>query len=64
MSRNEWRKVLDSQIKEKISRKEGTKQNEFSLDKERVDIAKQSLEEELKIKENEKKKRQNEMWES
>ena len=53
--------ILDSQIKEKKSRKENLHQNDYLLDKERINFAKQSLEEELKIKENEKIKRQHEM---
>lgn len=64
MNRKEWRAILDSQIQEKKCLREKKVQCEIGLDIERIDIAKKSLEEELKIKENERQKRQNEMWES
>jgi hypothetical protein len=64
MNRDQWRAVLDSQITEKNKLKQKYKKIESDLDQQRVEMAKKSLEEELKIKETEKQKRQNEMWES
>ena len=64
MNRDEWRSILDSQIQEKKALKAGHMRSEVGLDQERIDMAKKSLEEELQIKENERKKRQHEMWES
>ena len=64
MNKEEWRKILDGQINEKKNIKEKSKNQDIGLDHLRIESAQKSLEEELKTKENERKKRQNEMWES
>lgn len=64
MTRDEWRNILDSQIKEKKQIKENCKKSEIDMDKERIELAQKSLDNEIKYKEAERKKRQNDMWES
>lgn len=64
MNREQWRKVLDWQIKEKNEIKEKEKKVEIERDQIRIEIAKKSLDEELKIKEQKKRKIQTDMWES
>ena len=64
MNREQWRAVLEKQIEDKKKLTEVSKNKEIEKDKTRVEMAKKSLDEEMKMRELKKKQCQDDIWQS